>query len=108
MVRDATLEFPPLNRFLARRMIERTRTAVTLASGRAALGDNRRVVVILRGAMDGLSVTVPYGDANYVPLRGGLANGIGEQIVHLLREKLFAVRRLRIQKEQRAQRDFEQ
>lgn len=34
---------------------------------------NKLVVVIARGAMDGLSVTVPYGDANYVPLRGGLA-----------------------------------
>lgn len=36
---------------------------------------NKLVVVIARGAMDGLSVTVPYGDANYVPLRGGLAIG---------------------------------
>lgn len=34
---------------------------------------NRLVVVIARGAMDGLSVTVPYADPNYVPLRGGLA-----------------------------------
>lgn len=34
---------------------------------------NKLVVVIARGAMDGLSVTVPYGDPNYVPLRGGLA-----------------------------------
>jgi uncharacterized protein (DUF1501 family) len=34
---------------------------------------NKMVVVIARGAMDGLSVTVPYADANYVPLRGGLA-----------------------------------
>lgn len=34
---------------------------------------NKLVVVIARGAMDGLSVTVPYGDANYVPLRAGLA-----------------------------------
>jgi len=31
------------------------------------------VVVIARGAMDGLSVTVPYGDPNYAALRGGLA-----------------------------------
>ena len=31
------------------------------------------VVVIARGAMDGLSVTVPTGDANYAALRGGLA-----------------------------------
>ncbi|MEW6539799.1 MAG: DUF1501 domain-containing protein [Pseudomonadota bacterium] len=34
---------------------------------------NKMVVVIARGAMDGLSVTVPYADPNYVPLRGGLA-----------------------------------
>ncbi|WP_295165917.1 DUF1501 domain-containing protein [uncultured Brevundimonas sp.] len=34
---------------------------------------NKLVVVIARGAMDGLSVTVPYADPNYVPLRGGLA-----------------------------------
>ncbi|RZJ42203.1 MAG: DUF1501 domain-containing protein [Brevundimonas sp.] len=31
------------------------------------------VVVIARGAMDGLSVTVPTGDPNYAALRGGLA-----------------------------------
>ncbi|WP_426024813.1 DUF1501 domain-containing protein [Brevundimonas sp. TSRC1-1] len=31
------------------------------------------VVVIARGAMDGLSVTIPYADPDYVPLRGGLA-----------------------------------
>ncbi|WP_428154081.1 DUF1501 domain-containing protein [Brevundimonas sp.] len=34
---------------------------------------NKLVVVIARGAMDGLSVTVPHGDPNYVPLRAGLA-----------------------------------
>ncbi|GLK48180.1 hypothetical protein GCM10017620_11530 [Brevundimonas intermedia] len=34
---------------------------------------NKLVVVIARGAMDGLSVTIPYGDPNYMPLRGGLA-----------------------------------
>lgn len=31
------------------------------------------VVVVARGAMDGLSVTVPMGDPNYAALRGGLA-----------------------------------
>ncbi|RZJ02682.1 MAG: DUF1501 domain-containing protein [Brevundimonas sp.] len=36
-------------------------------------GRNKLVVIIARGAMDGLSVTVPYGDANYRALRGGLA-----------------------------------
>ena len=34
---------------------------------------NKLVIVIARGAIDGLSVTVPYADPNYVPLRGGLA-----------------------------------
>jgi uncharacterized protein (DUF1501 family) len=31
------------------------------------------VVIILRGAMDGLAAVVPYGDAGYVAARGGLA-----------------------------------
>ena len=44
------------------------------ASAQSASGPrNKMVVIIARGAMDGLSVTVPYGDPNYVPLRGGLA-----------------------------------
>ncbi len=34
---------------------------------------NKLVVVIARGAMDGLSVIVPHDDANYRPLRGALA-----------------------------------
>lgn len=34
---------------------------------------NKMVFVIARGAMDGLSVTVPYADPNYLPLRGSLA-----------------------------------
>ena len=33
------------------------------------------VFLIARGAMDGLSVTVPHADPNYVPLRGALAIG---------------------------------
>jgi len=36
VVRDTTLEFPPLNRFIARRMVERTRVAETLADFRGA------------------------------------------------------------------------
>jgi acetyltransferase len=35
-VRDTTIEFPPLNRFLARRMIERTRVAESLGEFRGA------------------------------------------------------------------------
>lgn len=34
---------------------------------------NKLVVLIARGAMDGLSVTVPYADPNYAALRGSLA-----------------------------------
>lgn len=37
------------------------------------VGRRKLVVVIARGAMDGLSVVVPHGDPNYVPLRGSLA-----------------------------------
>ena len=42
-----------------------------LAAGR----DPRLVVVILRGAMDGLAVVPPVGDPDYVSLRGDLAIG---------------------------------
>ena len=35
--------------------------------------DSRLVLVILRGAMDGLAAVVPYGDENYERLRGELA-----------------------------------
>ncbi len=38
-----------------------------------AAGDARLVVVILRGALDGLSVVPPYGDPGYVAARGPLA-----------------------------------
>src|SRR6202012_1403403 len=36
-------------------------------------GDSRLIVVILRGALDGLAAVPPYGDADYARLRGGLA-----------------------------------
>jgi len=35
--------------------------------------DSRLVVVILRGAMDGMAMLTPYGDGNYAKLRGELA-----------------------------------
>ena len=41
-------------------------TPVTVA---AAPGDNRLVVIILRGAMDGLGVVSPYGDTEFTALR---------------------------------------
>lgn len=35
--------------------------------------ENRFILVILRGAMDGLAAVPPYGDKNYAAARGGLA-----------------------------------
>jgi len=49
-------------------------TTLTLA-GAAGLGENRLIVVILRGAMDGLDVVQPLGDAAFAGLRPGLAGG---------------------------------
>lgn len=61
-----------------RRLLAAASAGVGLAfAGRVAAQTsglaNKLVVVIARGAMDGLSVTVPYADPNYVSLRGGLA-----------------------------------
>jgi len=46
-------------------------TTVTLAGsdGGNPLGDHRLVVIILRGAMDGLDVVLPKGDADFARLR---------------------------------------
>ncbi|MBW4089673.1 MAG: DUF1501 domain-containing protein [Proteobacteria bacterium] len=56
-----------------------------LALGAPAAGAQRLVVVILRGAMDGLSAVVPYGDAGLATLRAplvppgpGAAGGLGD------------------------------
>jgi uncharacterized protein (DUF1501 family) len=43
------------------------------AAWAAETGRKKLVVLIARGALDGLSVSPPYGDPNYVALRGGLA-----------------------------------
>lgn len=43
------------------------------ASAQPSSGRPKLVMIIARGAMDGLSVTVPYGDPNYRNLRGALA-----------------------------------
>jgi len=48
------------------------RTSLALAALPAA-GDRRLVVVLLRGAMDGLHAVVPYGDAAYAELRQEIA-----------------------------------
>jgi uncharacterized protein (DUF1501 family) len=45
----------------------------TRLSFAGAGGDARLVVVILRGAVDGLAAVPPYGDPAYARLRGGLA-----------------------------------
>ena len=45
-------------------------TRVTFA---AAPGDNRLVVIVLRGALDGLAAVAPYGDRAYAGLRPSLA-----------------------------------
>ncbi len=42
-------------------------------AAQTSAGRRKLVMIIARGAMDGLSVTVPYGDANYRSLRGALA-----------------------------------
>lgn len=39
----------------------------------AATGNGTLVKIFLRGGVDGLSVCVPYADANYATLRGGIA-----------------------------------
>ena len=46
----------------------------------AADTDKRFVVIILRGAMDGLSAVVPYGDPAYAPARAALAIGDGVKL----------------------------
>ncbi len=48
---------------------------VTPISLAAAPGENRLVVIILRGGMDGLDVVQPYGDPNYSALRKELQGG---------------------------------
>lgn len=53
--------------------------AFSNAAGRVAFaasqGDRKLVVVVLRGAMDGLAAVAPYGDPNYQSLRRRLALG---------------------------------
>jgi len=44
-----------------------------LAVAQPAAGEKRLVVIVLRGAMDGLHALVPYGDPDYAALRGALA-----------------------------------
>lgn len=54
---------------------------VTPVAYAAAPGENRLVVIILRGAMDGLDVIRPAGDAAYAALRPLLAAGAAPDLV---------------------------
>lgn len=45
----------------------------TASFAQALTGSGKFVFIILRGAMDGLTAVVPYGDANYRSLRGAIA-----------------------------------
>lgn len=55
-------------------------TPVSLAATR---GDNRLVVILLRGGMDGLDVVRPYGDPAYAALRGDAGLGGPEGAIDL-------------------------
>lgn len=56
-------------------------TTVTLAgSTGSALGDNRLVVIILRGAMDGLDVLRPLGDRDFAAYRPTLSAAEGHDL----------------------------
>jgi uncharacterized protein (DUF1501 family) len=52
-------------------------TTVTLAQGAPSLGDHRLIVVILRGAMDGLDALRPVGDPDFARWRPNLAQSGG-------------------------------
>jgi uncharacterized protein (DUF1501 family) len=62
---------------IARRSLLLGLSAAATAGGRAAFattpGEKRLVVIILRGALDGLAAVAPYGDAQYRSVRGPLA-----------------------------------
>ncbi len=53
------------------------------AFAKGPAGERRFVLVILRGAMDGLSVVVPVGDPDYARQRGKLALGKGDGLLPL-------------------------
>lgn len=49
----------------------------------AAPGENRLVVIILRGGMDGLGVVSPYGDRDWAGLRPGIGGQPGDGLIDL-------------------------
>lgn len=60
-------------------------------AGFAGTRDPRFVVVILRGALDGLAAVAPVGDPHYRSLRGALALGEGGKDVLPLNDGFFAL-----------------
>lgn len=64
---------------ISRRDLLRSLGYASLAAGAPSLSfaatgsDSRFVLVVLRGAVDGLAVAAPYGDGNYADVRGELA-----------------------------------
>ncbi len=54
-------------------LLRRRRAADDAAHLRRIGGDSRLIVIIMRGAVDGLAAVPPYGDPNYARLRGSLA-----------------------------------
>ena len=70
---------PPIGRrglllgLAATAVAARSRLAFAAMPAGVLPGENRLVVVILRGAMDGMAALAPYGDANYRELRGSIA-----------------------------------
>jgi uncharacterized protein (DUF1501 family) len=57
-----------------------TRVTLAGANGGQPLGDHRMIVVILRGAMDGLDVVQPYGAPEYAGYRPTLYTGEGADL----------------------------
>lgn len=57
----------------------------------AAPGDPRLVVIILRGALDGLSAVAPVGDPDYADLHGQIALGLSGPHAALPLNSLFAL-----------------
>lgn len=55
-------------------------TPVTFASG---IGENRLVVIILRGAMDGLDALRPYGDRGFAALKGRAVQAVASEATEL-------------------------
>ncbi|MBP0615420.1 DUF1501 domain-containing protein [Jiella mangrovi] len=68
-----------------------TTWAMMPKAGYAGTRDPRFVVVILRGALDGLAAVAPVGDPQYRPLRGPLALGEGGRDVLPLAGSFFAL-----------------